>query len=496
MPPLTMNNSTVTSSPQLNTTTAPSSAAFDPSNVNLQTVDPKDVICYLTILSNDYGDGRRAARLSSVFVIFFVSTVSTMFPVVASRVERLRIPLYVYLMIRYFGAGVIIATAFIHLLDPAYSEIGPQTCVGLTGAWSSYSWPPALAMTSAMCMFLVDFIIECHVSAKLGLKNVNVHGDVEGTVTISPEAHQSHSNRNSQHGGPSTVASPSSTPQQIQRQQGNSLSSSPPSSSLHIQPTATILVNRRVDEDDNDEKKEESPPFSCPMLSEPNVTIYEDDAILCSTVAKNVAPPATHPKTALKRTSTITSTTSSSCFTTTPATAASAHPATCPSTRSFENQIAAFLVLEFGVIFHSIIIGLNLGVAGTEFRTLYPVLVFHQCFEGMGIGARLSVIPFPDRFRLVPWLLCLAFGLTTPIAVAVGLSLRSSYSPNSFTADVVSGVFDSISAGILLYTGFVELLARDFLFHPERSLDKYRVSFMICCLYLGMAIMGLLGKWA
>lgn len=56
--------------------------------------------------------------------------------------------------------------------------------------------------------------------------------------------------------------------------------------------------------------------------------------------------------------------------------------------KSFQQQIAAFLILEFGVIFHSVIIGLNLGVVGDEFDTLYPVLVFHQSFEGLGIGAR------------------------------------------------------------------------------------------------------------
>lgn len=54
--------------------------------------------------------------------------------------------------------------------------------------------------------------------------------------------------------------------------------------------------------------------------------------------------------------------------------------------RSFRQQIAAFLILEFGVIFHSVIIGLDLGSAGSEFSTLYPVLVFHQSFEGLGIG--------------------------------------------------------------------------------------------------------------
>jgi zinc transporter 1/2/3 len=328
-------------------------------------------------------------------------------------------------MVRYFGAGVIIATAFIHLLDPAYSEIGPQTCVGMTGGWASYSWPPALAMTSAMVMFLLDFMIDCHVQSKLGLtSNVDVHGDVEEIVTIAPTSHDHH---------------PSAQHDQQQQQQQQQHEPQSPQQSPQQQPLqdSPATFNQRD-----------------------HSTTPNDHAAVCDTANKST-------------TTTIAS-----------------------SSRSFEEQIAAFLILELGVIFHSVIIGLNLGVAGTEFRTLYPVLVFHQSFEGMGMGARLSVIPFPVRYRLVPWLLCLAYGCTTPIAVAVGLSLRSTYSPDSFTASVVSGVFDSVSAGILLYTGFVELLARDFLFHPERSFDKYRVSFMLCCLYLGIAIMGLLGKWA
>jgi zinc transporter 1/2/3 len=84
--------------------------------------------------------------------------------------------------------------------------------------------------------------------------------------------------------------------------------------------------------------------------------------------------------------------------------------------KSFRQQIAAFLILEFGVIFHSVIIGLNLGTAGDEFSTLYPVLVFHQSFEGLGIGARMSAIPFPKRLNWLPWFLCSGYGLTTPIA--------------------------------------------------------------------------------
>lgn len=44
-------------------------------------------------------------------------------------------------------------------------------------------------------------------------------------------------------------------------------------------------------------------------------------------------------------------------------------------------QLGAFLILEFGIIFHSVIISLDLGVAGDKFSTLYMVLVFHQSFE-------------------------------------------------------------------------------------------------------------------
>lgn len=164
--------------------------------------------------------------------------------------------------------------------------------------------------------------------------------------------------------------------------------------------------------------------------------------------------------------------------------------------RSFRQQIAAFLILEFGVIFHSVIIGLNLGTAGAEFSTLYPVLVFHQSFEGLGIGARMSAIPFPNHLSWLPWALCAGYGLTTPIAIAIGLGLRTTYNSGSFTADVVSGVLDSISAGILIYTGLVELLARDFLFNPDLVKSKKKLAFMICCVLLGAGVMALLGKWA
>ena len=373
------------------------SAGFNASNVFLTTADPREVICAITFSGNDY-NGKLGARVSALFVILVCSTVATFFPVVAKRIPRLHIPLYVYLFARYFGAGVIVATAFIHLLDPAYGEIGPQTCVGMTGGWVDYSWCPAIVLTSVFVVFLMDFGAERYVEVKYGIDSDA--SELEHAVTGHENGRR-----------PSAL--------QIDR-------------ALNLRELRQEHEDRRISVAAGEKFKED---FS----------VEEAD----SEVRKN----------------------------------------------SFRQQIAAFLILEFGVIFHSVVIGLNLGVVGDEFSTLYPVLVFHQSFEGLGIGARMSSIPFKPGSWLL-WILCAAYGLTTPIAIAIGLGFRTTYNPNSFTANVVSGVLDAVSAGILIYTGSVELLARDFLFNPMRSKDNRRLAFMVVCVLLGAALMCLLAKWA
>jgi zinc transporter 1/2/3 len=88
------------------------SAISDPTNVDLTTADPAAIVCFLEASANDY-DGRLGARISALFVILIVSSAATFFPVIAAKVKWVRINIYVYLFARYFGAGVILATAFI-----------------------------------------------------------------------------------------------------------------------------------------------------------------------------------------------------------------------------------------------------------------------------------------------------------------------------------------------------------------------------------------------
>lgn len=70
------------------------------------------VTCFFQ--DGDAGSTRQeGVRISAVFVVLFVSTAFTVLPVLATKQKKIKIPLYVYLFARYFGSGVITATAFI-----------------------------------------------------------------------------------------------------------------------------------------------------------------------------------------------------------------------------------------------------------------------------------------------------------------------------------------------------------------------------------------------
>ena len=168
-----------------------------------------------------------------------------------------------------------------------------------------------------------------------------------------------------------------------------------------------------------------------------------------------------------------------------------------PGDDHFAAQMTAIFILEFGVIFHSIFIGLTLAVAGDNFTVLYIVLVFHQTFEGLGLGSRLATAEWPKKKAWMPWVLGAAYGFTTPIAIAIGLGVRTTFQPGSQRTMIVNGVFDAISAGILIYTGLVELMAHEFMFNPEMRKSSIKMMlFAFLCMCLGAGLMALLGKWA
>lgn len=159
-------------------------------------------------------------------------------------------------------------------------------------------------------------------------------------------------------------------------------------------------------------------------------------------------------------------------------------------------QLTSIFILEFGVIFHSIFVGLTLAV-NSEFVILYIVLAFHQTFEGLGLGTRLATTPWSKKQSKLPWVLGVAYGLTTPLAIAIGLGVRAHFSFGRAKAKIAEVVFDSISAGVLIYTGLIELMAHEFMFNEEmRKASLTTTMFAFGCMCTGAGLMALLGKWA
>ncbi|CAK9439482.1 uncharacterized protein LODBEIA_P35820 [Lodderomyces beijingensis] len=165
--------------------------------------------------------------------------------------------------------------------------------------------------------------------------------------------------------------------------------------------------------------------------------------------------------------------------------------------QSVYQKILQCIILECGIVLHSLFVGLSLAIAGDEFISLYIAIGFHQFFEGLGLGTRFATTEWPEGKKYVPWLMSLAYSFTTPFACGMGLIVRDSYPVGSRTALIVTGVFDASCAGILIYNSVAELMAFDFIYSGDfDDLSMKSLSLSILSLTLGAFAMAIIGKWA
>ncbi|KAF9973986.1 high-affinity Zn(2+) transporter zrt1 [Actinomortierella ambigua] len=160
-------------------------------------------------------------------------------------------------------------------------------------------------------------------------------------------------------------------------------------------------------------------------------------------------------------------------------------------------KVIGTYILELGIAMHSVIIGVSLGTTvGSQFISLLIALVFHQFFEGIALGGRIAACGY-ERSSYKPWLMAFLFAVSTPVGVAIGLGIHQTYEEEASTNIIIRGIFDALSAGILLYTSLVQLLTMEMTVCSEfrrSSLSNRTIQFV--ALWVGAAVMALIGKWA
>ncbi len=119
-----------------------------------------------------------------------------------------------------------------------------------------------------------------------------------------------------------------------------------------------------------------------------------------------------------------------------------------------------------------------------------------EMFDGLALGSRLACLDLPHQYRNLPLVGVFLYGITTPTGIMIGLGLRMICNFDSVHMSFLSGVLDFLSASILMYTGFVELLAQEFLFTPEmRGTNMWKLLYALTCMALGCCAVIILGKW-
>uniref|UniRef100_A0A453SCW8 Uncharacterized protein n=1 Tax=Aegilops tauschii subsp. strangulata TaxID=200361 RepID=A0A453SCW8_AEGTS len=158
------------------------------------------------------------------------------------------------------------------------------------------------------------------------------------------------------------------------------------------------------------------------------------------------------------------------------------------------HHVVVSQILEMGIVSHSVIIGLSLGVSQSPctIKPLVAALSSHQFFEGFALGGCISEAQFKNFSAL---LMAFFFAITTPIGITVGAGIASFYNANSPRALVVEGILDSMSSGILIYMALVDLIAADFLSRRMSCNPRLQVCSYVA-LFVGAIAMSSLAIWA
>ncbi|KAH9223145.1 Zinc/iron permease [Leptodontidium sp. 2 PMI_412] len=403
------------------------------------------------------GSYNTSAHVFALILILALSTIACGFPLISRRTSKESAGPNRFIFIsQHFGTGVLIATAFVHLLPTAFISLTDPCLPAFFN--EGYN---ALAGLVAMFSALVVVGLEMFLTTR-GAGHSHSHGGSWDAVPAGEDGHN-HATTN----GSGEASRPKSNgrigklglnhrPRDIALEdmdasEGLVAGVSPLPVST---PTPTGQPNKYHDDnDDND--------------SDLDLDELDPTAEAFSRSQTNTEP--SHP----------------------------GGPSALTAEEQQKRQILQCLMLEAGILFHSIFIGMAVSVAtGPPFVVFLVAIAFHQSFEGLALGSRIAAINFPSRSPR-PWIMVLAYGTTTPIGQAIGLVVHNMYDPQSAAGLLMVGFMNAISSGLLLFAGLVQLLAEDFLSDKSYGILKGRRRWeAFSAVLAGASLMALVGAWA
>ncbi|KAK6330319.1 hypothetical protein TWF730_004812 [Orbilia blumenaviensis] len=374
----------------------------------------------------------------ALIIVLALSTLACGFPILVRRVPQLRVPHHFLFLARHFGTGVLLATAFVHLLPTAFMSL-TDPC--LPKFWTE-TYP---AMAGAIALAAVFFVVTIEMVFSGFGAPTHSHGDFEQMVAPS-----------------SPALRPDLHPNEDPEYQTNG-------------EAASSLLGKSV------HKRTRSGSISMQLN---RISSEQDDGIALETILSDSDDEGDSSNGAAKH-------------------KPKKHHSNLPSIDQMspaeiaqqKKNLLQVMLLEAGILFHSVFIGMALSVAtGSNFIVLLIAISFHQTFEGLALGARISAITIFPEGSMKPWLMALAYGTTTPIGQAIGLATHTLYDPASEVGLLMVGIMNAISSGLLLFAGLVELLAEDFLTDESWKIlkGKKRIHASLCVFAgaFGMAFIG------
>ncbi|CCC09900.1 hypothetical protein SMACR_03456 [Sordaria macrospora] len=444
----------------------------------------------------EVGEYDLGLHVAGLFLVLLFSILGAGFPVVAKKVSWVKVPTKVFFMCKHFGTGVLIATAFVHLLPTAFGNLMDPCLPDLFT--TQYPAMPGVIMMGSM---FILFVIEMWLNSKTGGHS---HG---GPTGFDNHSHGGNALAAAQAHGPGAAR-----PQHRRTNTDDTLFESSAEDIDYEKMMAQELYAEKVRR-----KAYTQAPTRNPFANDSNDDHYEQLSLRSEMPPWFIVFYEQYVRQRLELVNMVKATANRQQAFLTEADSSSSHvedrksliPASLADSPYrdvetgepvhplvYKKMSLNITLLEGGILFHSVFVGMTVSITIEGFTILLIAILFHQMFEGLGLGSRIAAVPYRQGSPR-PWLLVVAFGTTAPIGQAIGLLARSSYDPNSAFGLIIVGVFNAISSGLLLYAALVDLLAEDFLSEEAQKImtKKDKISAFIFVL-LGAAGMSIVGAFA